>query len=149
MHLSDADLAAALDPSGGGPSGDAARAHAATCEACMSAIATAQTADREVGDLLRLLDHAAPAPDMTFREARTLDFERARSVGTIERGSLTRNRRLPGAQRRPAASESDAARSQRSTLAIAGVSALMSSIIGVAAYLKQSPLPSGAVDRGS
>jgi hypothetical protein len=29
----------------------------------------------------------------------------------------------------------------RSTLAIAGVSALMSSIIGVAAYLKQSPLP--------
>ena len=31
----------------------------------------------------------------------------------------------------------------RSTLAIAGVSALMSGIIGVAAYLKQSPLPSG------
>ncbi len=29
------------------------------------------------------------------------------------------------------------------TLAIAGVSALMSAIIGVAAYLKQSPLPSG------
>jgi hypothetical protein len=28
-----------------------------------------------------------------------------------------------------------------STLAIAGVSAIMSSIIGVAAYLKQSPLP--------
>lgn len=31
----------------------------------------------------------------------------------------------------------------RSTLAIAAVSALMSGIIGVAAYLKQSPLPSG------
>ena len=29
----------------------------------------------------------------------------------------------------------------RATLAIAGVSALMSGIIGVAAYLKQSPLP--------
>lgn len=29
------------------------------------------------------------------------------------------------------------------TLAIAGVSALMSGIIGVAAYLKQSPLPAG------
>jgi len=29
----------------------------------------------------------------------------------------------------------------RSTLAIAAVSALMSGIIGVAAYLKQSPLP--------
>lgn len=43
-----------------------------------------------------------------------------------------------------------------STLTIAGISALMSSIIGVAAYLKQSPLPnedlnapvaSGAADR--
>ena len=32
----------------------------------------------------------------------------------------------------------------RPTLAIAGVSALMSGIIGVAAYLKQSPLPSGS-----
>ena len=32
----------------------------------------------------------------------------------------------------------------RSTLAIAGVSALMSSVIAVAAYLKQSPLPNGA-----
>ena len=31
-----------------------------------------------------------------------------------------------------------------STLAIAAVSALMSGIIGVAAYLKQSPLPGGA-----
>ncbi len=31
----------------------------------------------------------------------------------------------------------------RATLAIAGVSALMSGIIGVAAYLKQSPLPNG------
>ena len=31
----------------------------------------------------------------------------------------------------------------RATLAIAGVSAVMSSIIGVAAYLKQSPLPQG------
>ncbi len=33
------------------------------------------------------------------------------------------------------------------TLGIAGVSALMSGIIGVAAYLKQSPLPQGAVIR--
>jgi hypothetical protein len=31
----------------------------------------------------------------------------------------------------------------KATLAIAGVSALMSGIIGVAAYLKQSPLPAG------
>jgi hypothetical protein len=29
----------------------------------------------------------------------------------------------------------------RSTLAIAGVSAILSALIGVAAYLKQSPLP--------
>ena len=34
-----------------------------------------------------------------------------------------------------------------STLAIASVSALMSAIIGVAAYLKQSPLPGGNVIR--
>jgi len=33
------------------------------------------------------------------------------------------------------------------TLSIAGVSALMSAIIGVAAYLKQSPLPQGALIR--
>ncbi len=32
----------------------------------------------------------------------------------------------------------------RSTLTIAGISALMSAIIGVAAYLKQSPVPNGA-----
>ena len=31
----------------------------------------------------------------------------------------------------------------RATLGIAGASALMSAIIGVAAYLKQSPLPRG------
>jgi hypothetical protein len=31
----------------------------------------------------------------------------------------------------------------RATIAIAGVCALMSGIIGVAAYLKQSPLPQG------
>lgn len=35
----------------------------------------------------------------------------------------------------------------RPTLAIAGVSAVMSSIIGVAAYLKQSPLPEEKGDR--
>jgi len=35
------------------------------------------------------------------------------------------------------------------TLAIAAVSALMSAIIGVAAYLKQSPLPQEAVTRDS
>jgi len=35
------------------------------------------------------------------------------------------------------------------TLVIAGVSALMSAIIGVAAYLKQSPLPQEAVIRDS
>jgi hypothetical protein len=35
------------------------------------------------------------------------------------------------------------------TLAIAGVSAAMSGLIGAAAYLKQSPLPSdGPIDRG-
>ena len=32
----------------------------------------------------------------------------------------------------------------RNTLAIAAISAVMSALIGVAAYLKQSPLPSGS-----
>ena len=35
----------------------------------------------------------------------------------------------------------------RNTLAIAGVSAVMSAVIGVAAYLKQSPLPPTSADR--
>ncbi len=35
----------------------------------------------------------------------------------------------------------------RATLAIAGVSALMSGMIGVAAYLKQSPLPANSQSR--
>jgi hypothetical protein len=37
----------------------------------------------------------------------------------------------------------------RATLAIAAVSAGMSGIMGVAAYLKQSPLPAGASRTGS
>jgi len=109
----------------------------------MSAIATAQTADREVGDLLRLLDHAAPAPDMTFLEARTLDFERARSVGTTERRSLIRNRRPPAAQQRPAASGPDAASSQRSTLAVSvrrGAVILALSAAAAAAAAPHSPV---------
>ncbi len=120
MHLNDADLAAALDPSGGGASGHDARAHAATCEECMSAIATAQTADREVGDLLRLLDHPAPALNVSFLEAQTIDFDRAHVAGgAIERAALGRGRRRLVAQRGAAASGPDAAQPHRSTLAVA------------------------------
>ncbi len=120
MHLNDADLAAALDPSGGGASGHDARAHAATCEECMSAIETAQTADREVGDLLRLLDHPAPALDASFLEARTIDFDRAHlSGGAIERAGFGRGQRRVVAQRGAGAPGPDASQSHRSTLAVA------------------------------
>jgi hypothetical protein len=120
MHLNDMDLAAALDPSGGGASGHDARAHASTCEACMSAIETAQSADREVGDLLRLLDHPAPALDVSFLEARTIDIDRAHvSGGAVERAAFGRGRRQLIAPRGAAASGPDAAQSRRSTLAIA------------------------------
>ncbi len=120
MHLSDADLAAALDPSGGGTSGHAARAHAAGCETCMSAIETAQTADREVGDLLRLLDHPAPSIDVTFLETRTLAFDRGDVTdGAIERATDARGRRQLGRRQATPASGPGAARPQRSTLTVA------------------------------
>jgi hypothetical protein len=60
MHLSDTALGAALDPSGGGTAGAAARAHAVGCAGCGRAIQDARTADREVADLLRALDHPLP-----------------------------------------------------------------------------------------
>jgi hypothetical protein len=63
MHLSDADLGAALDRADGSARHTAAHAHAATCSTCHGAIRKAQATDREVGDLLRLLDHPTPALD--------------------------------------------------------------------------------------
>ena len=85
----------------------------------MSAIETAQTADREVGDLLRLLDHPTPSIDVAFLETRTLAFDRGHVTdGTVERTSDARGRRQLGRRRTTPASGSDAARSQRSTLTV-------------------------------
>jgi hypothetical protein len=63
MHLTDADLGAALDPAKGGARGISADAHADTCADCRSAIRQARAADRDVADLLQLLDHPTPALD--------------------------------------------------------------------------------------
>jgi hypothetical protein len=144
MHLSDADLAAALDPSGGGTTGLAARAHAESCEACMSAIETAQTADREVGDLLRLLDHPAPSIDVTFLETRTLAFDRGHVTdGVGERETDARRPRQLGRRGTTPASGPDAARSQRSTLTVAirrSAAILALSAAAAAAAAPRSPV---------
>jgi hypothetical protein len=59
-HLPESELAAALDPSGGGVRGHRARAHAAECVPCGAALREASEADRAVAQLLRELD--APVP---------------------------------------------------------------------------------------
>ncbi|HEY2592405.1 MAG TPA: hypothetical protein VGK33_00740 [Chloroflexota bacterium] len=152
MHLSDADLAAALDPSGGGTTGHAARAHAASCETCMSAIETAQTADREVGDLLRLLDHPAPSIDATFLETRTLLFDRGHVTngameratnGATERATDAQSRRQLDRRRTTPASMRSAEPSQRSTLTVAvrrGAVILALSAAVAAAAAPRSPV---------
>jgi hypothetical protein len=74
MHLTDADLGAILGRADGS-TGDVAHAHAATCANCRGAIRLAQAADRDVADLLHLLDHATPSRDFAWvrRQARAAD----------------------------------------------------------------------------
>jgi hypothetical protein len=78
MHLSDADLGAALDPAGGGPTGIAARTHAATCEVCADALRAVRGVDQEVEEVLALLDHPAPVVDLRSLEQRMAHGEDAR-----------------------------------------------------------------------
>jgi hypothetical protein len=75
MHLTDADLGAILGSADDGPTSDVAHGHAATCANCRGAIRLAQAADRDVGDLLHLLDHATPSRDFAWvrRQARAAD----------------------------------------------------------------------------
>ncbi len=63
MHLTDADLGAALDPTNAAAKGVAADEHVGTCADCQSAIRQAQAADLEVAAVLNLLDHATPPLD--------------------------------------------------------------------------------------
>ena len=95
MHLTDADIGTALDPANDGARGVFAHAHAETCADCRRAIRQARAADREVTDLLHLLDHATPAPDFASlqRRAGALDpaGRRARQpahVWTVVRRSV-------------------------------------------------------------
>jgi hypothetical protein len=75
MHLTDADLGAILGSAGDGPTSDVAHGHAAACANCRGAIRLAQAADRDVGDLLHLLDHGTPSLDFAtvLSQARTAD----------------------------------------------------------------------------
>jgi hypothetical protein len=78
MHLTDADLGAALDPAFDGGMGIRALTHAATCANCRGAIRLAQAADRDVADLLHLLDHAAATRDLASVRRRASEADNAR-----------------------------------------------------------------------
>jgi hypothetical protein len=78
MHLTDADLGAALDPAFDGGMGIRALTHAATCANCRGAIRLAQAADRDVADLLHLLDHAAATRDLASVRRRASEADQAR-----------------------------------------------------------------------
>ena len=61
-HLTDADLALALDRDDGAD-GTAVRQHIAECESCREALDAAKVDEVEVAGLFRLLDHKAPDID--------------------------------------------------------------------------------------
>jgi hypothetical protein len=88
MHLSDADLGAALDPAGGGATGTAARAHATACDPCADALRAARTMDRQVAEMLALLDHPAPIADRQSLKQRIAQSDRARQ-GQARGSALT------------------------------------------------------------
>lgn len=87
MHLSDADLGAALDPAGGGATGTTARAHAATCDVCADVLLAARATDQQVGAMLALLDHPAPMANRQSLEKRMAQTVRARRAP--DDGALT------------------------------------------------------------
>jgi len=60
-HLAESELAAALDPDGGGARGYRARVHAAECVPCNAALREVSEADRAVAELLRELDYPVPS----------------------------------------------------------------------------------------
>jgi hypothetical protein len=70
MHLSDAELGAALEAAGGGAAGAAARLHAAACAECGQAVQDLWAIDRNVADVLCLLDHSHPPVQFSTIEAR-------------------------------------------------------------------------------
>src|SRR6185437_12521690 len=97
-HLTDAELGAVLDAAGGGTRGDVARAHAAVCAVCRSAIVEAQEAEREVAAMLRHLDHPAPPLDVESIEVAAEPTIALRGVAGLDaasgRGTRTSTLRL-------------------------------------------------------
>ena len=85
MHLTDTDLGAVLDPAVDGTDAASAHAHAATCANCHAAIRLARAADRDVADLLHLVDHATPLPDFASVGRRAAAPEHALVLSTDDR----------------------------------------------------------------
>ena len=90
MHLTDADIGAALDPIEGGAPAATAHAHAATCADCHDSLRRAQAADRDVADLFHVLDHAAPPLDFASILRRAAEVEpppRVKAITVVVRRS--------------------------------------------------------------
>jgi hypothetical protein len=85
MHLTDTDLGVVLDPATDGTGAASAHAHAATCANCHGAIRLARAADRDVADLLHLLDHATPLPDFASVARRATAPEHGLALATDDR----------------------------------------------------------------
>lgn len=62
-HLTDAALAALLDPNGGGAAGNAARVHVAECAACAALVERVRADEAQIAGWLEALDHPVPSVD--------------------------------------------------------------------------------------
>jgi hypothetical protein len=109
MHLSDAELGAALEAAGGGAAGAAARLHAAECAECGQAVQDLRAIDRNVADVLCLLDHPHRPVQFSTIEARAAQPRMvSQETRRRDRGALLpgdgRGRRAVGASARAASS---------------------------------------------
>jgi hypothetical protein len=133
MHLTDAAIGAALDPSGD-QAGTAARAHAASCANCGDAVESARAADREVADMLRALDHPPPAADFAVIEQRAAQAVTAPHETPRIGGGLNAR----GGQRgRP---DAGAARGALGVVVRRGIFFLLAASVAAAAVAPRSPV---------
>jgi hypothetical protein len=132
MHLTDAAIGAAVDPGGGGASGATARAHAASCVDCGNAVELARTADRDVADMLRALDHPLPALDFSVIQMRAAQPD-AGAAPRLMGGVMDRDDRRvwPGAR---------VARGSVSTVVRRGAILLLAASAAAAAVAPRSPV---------
>lgn len=63
-HLTEREIAAALDPGGGGRAGTAARGHASTCAECSALLEEARRDEQRLSAWLTALDHPIPSVDI-------------------------------------------------------------------------------------